>query len=105
MQRTSIGSLCYNPGKLLHCHLVGSAPARSKMDLVLKRLTLHAYSPSSNQHLMHQVALFNQYCDMFRCSLAPSSGSLTSCMRGGALNVGLMNPMVEDEHGAQYVQY
>ena len=105
MQRTSIGSLCYNAGKLLHCHSVGSVPARSKMDLVLKRLTLHTYLPSLNQHLMHQVTLFNYCCDMFHCSSAPSSRSVTSCMRGGALNVGLMNPTFEDEHRAQYVQY
>jgi len=59
MQRTSIGSLCYYPGKLLHCHLVGSALARSKTDLVLKRPTLDTYLPLLNQHLMYQVTLFN----------------------------------------------
>jgi hypothetical protein len=91
--------------KLLNCHLVGSAPARSRMDLVLKRLMLHNYLPSSNQHLMHRVALFNLYCDMFWCSSAPSSGSVTCCVKDGALNVDLMNWTVEDEHRVHYVQY
>ena len=82
-------SICYNPGELLHCCLVGSAPARSKMDLVLKHLTLRTYWPSSKQHLKHQGALFKKY-SVFQRSSVPSSGSVTWCMRGGALNVGLM---------------
>jgi len=55
----------YNPGKLLHCHLVGSAPPRSKVDLVLKCFTLHTYLLSSNQHLMH-----------FLTNIATCSGAL-----------------------------